>query len=219
MPQNPRLPRSLNLPRLYAIVDVDACAAAGHPATDVARAFLSAGVRLLQLRCKSGGSGAFLELAHTINTDARQAGAMLVINDRADIAALCTADGLHVGQDDLTPSDARAVVGAGMTGLTTALRLTEMGKRVVVLEARSIGSGTTSGTTAHITEAVDTRYTQIESDFGAEGAKLVAASSRAAIEHIARRVEEYAIACGFERVRGYLYSERETDRDELDEVI
>jgi thiamine-phosphate pyrophosphorylase len=120
LPQNPRLPRSLNLPRLYAIVDVELCGGTGRAPTDVARAFLSAGACLLQLRCKSGGSGAFLELAHAIATDARQAGALLVINDRADIAALCNAGGLHVGQDDLTPADARTVVGAEMAlGVST----------------------------------------------------------------------------------------------------
>lgn len=105
------------------------------------------------------------------------------------------------------------VVGAGITGLTAALRLAEMGKRTVVLEARTIGSGTTSGTTAHITEAVDTRYVDIESKFGAEGAKAVAESSRSAIEHIARRVEGLGIACDFQRVPGFLYSESGSDQE------
>lgn len=79
---------------------------------DVARAYLSAGARLLQLRCKSWGSGAFLELANTLVEDTAAAGGTLIVNDRADVAALSRAHGLHVGQEDLSASDARAVIGA-----------------------------------------------------------------------------------------------------------
>lgn len=87
---------------------------------DVARGFLSAGARLLQLRCKTMASGAFLDLANVVQQDALAAGATLIINDRADIAALCGAPGLHVGQEDLTPADARTVIGArAILGLST----------------------------------------------------------------------------------------------------
>jgi thiamine-phosphate pyrophosphorylase len=92
----------------------------GREPADVARAFLTAGAKLLQLRCKSLPSGAFLDLANDILDDARQANATLIINDRADVAALSGADGLHVGQTDLAPADARAVIGAtAMLGLST----------------------------------------------------------------------------------------------------
>ncbi len=65
-------------------------------------------------------SGAFLELAHQLVADSRSAGAQLIINDRADVAALSGADGLHVGQDDLRPADARAVIGAtAVLGVST----------------------------------------------------------------------------------------------------
>ena len=86
----------------------------------MARAFLSAGVRLLQLRAKAWGSGAFLDLAHAVVADAEAAGAVVVVNDRADVAAMSGAHGLHVGQDDLRPLDARQVVGsASWLGLST----------------------------------------------------------------------------------------------------
>ena len=123
MPPSPRPRLSLSLPKLYAIVDDDVCARANRAPRDVARAFLSAGARLLQLRCKSSGSGAFLDLARAVLEDAGAAGATLIINDRADVAALSGAHGLHVGQDDLGPGDARAVIGAAaILGLSTHTR-------------------------------------------------------------------------------------------------
>jgi thiamine-phosphate pyrophosphorylase len=99
------------------------CAAAGRAPIDVARAFLSGGARWLQLRCKDMASGPFLDLASVILEDADAAGATLIINDRADVTALSGAPGLHVGQTDLAPSDARSVIGATLIlGLSTHTR-------------------------------------------------------------------------------------------------
>jgi thiamine-phosphate pyrophosphorylase len=132
LPQNPKRQLSLNrpdrpaalgLPRLYAIVDVDLCARDGRAPLDVARAFLSAGTKLIQLRCKSWGSAAFLELATAVVDDANRAGAAVIVNDRADIAALSHAHGLHVGQEDVSPLDARTVIGdEPLLGLSTHTR-------------------------------------------------------------------------------------------------
>ena len=106
--------------RLYAIVDADVCARAGRAPVDVARAFLSAGAKLLQLRCKSWGSGAFLDLTNAVVEDANRADAAVIVNDRADVAALARAHGLHIGQDDLLPDDARKVIGGEpLLGLST----------------------------------------------------------------------------------------------------
>jgi len=99
---------------------VEVCARSGQAPFDVVQAFLSAGVRLIQLRAKTWDSGAFLDLALASVTEAAAADATIVVNDRADIAALSAAPGLHVGQDDLTPADARKIVGAGSwIGLST----------------------------------------------------------------------------------------------------
>ena len=124
MPPNPRRRPSLNLPsspaKLYAIVDVDACARAGRLPIDVAWAFLSGGARWIQLRAKTMSSGAFLDLAHRVLQETERAVATLIINDRADIAALSGAPGLHIGQEDLAPGDARAVIGTQtILGLST----------------------------------------------------------------------------------------------------
>lgn len=67
--------------------------------------------------------GPFLDLARTILEDAIAAGAMVVINDRADITALAKAPGLHIGQADLSPADARTVIGpSSILGLSTHTR-------------------------------------------------------------------------------------------------
>jgi len=96
------------------------CARADRAPLDVARAFLAGGARLLQLRCKTWGSGALLDLAAAVVEEAGAAGATVIMNDRADVAALSRAHGLHVGQDDLTPADARSVIGpAAILGLST----------------------------------------------------------------------------------------------------
>ncbi len=116
MPDSPVAP----FPPLYAILDNDAVIARGWAPADVCRAWLSAGVRLIQLRAKRLPSGPFLELADEIVQLGRASGALVVINDRADVAAMAGADGVHVGQDDLAPSDARRVLSpTAIVGLST----------------------------------------------------------------------------------------------------
>jgi glycine/D-amino acid oxidase-like deaminating enzyme/nitrite reductase/ring-hydroxylating ferredoxin subunit len=104
-----------------------------------------------------------------------------------------------------------AIIGGGITGLTAAVLLKASGKRVAVIEARDIGHGTTGGTSAHLTEAIDTRYHTLEKDFGQEGTRLVASASKDAIATIERLARTHASDCDFERLPGYLYSERESD--------
>jgi len=97
--------------RLNAIVDVDAAARAGWRPLDLARAFLDGGARFLQLRAKTMASGPLLELAAAVTALAHAAGAVVIVNDRADLSRLAGADGVHVGQDDLSPSAVRIVAG------------------------------------------------------------------------------------------------------------
>lgn len=97
------------------------------------------------------------------------------------------------------------VVGAGIAGLTTAHLLARSGKSVVVLEDGEIGSGMTRYTTAHLSNAIDDRYIEIERLHGEEGARLAAQSHGAAIDLIERAVRDEQIDCDFRRVDGYLF--------------
>jgi thiamine-phosphate pyrophosphorylase len=110
----------LDFPRLYAILDADVVSARGLTALDVVGAWLSAGVRLIQLRAKNMDGGPFLDLADRVQQRVQQAGGSLIINDRADIARMSGAAGVHVGQTDLTPRDVRTVIGRErVLGLST----------------------------------------------------------------------------------------------------
>jgi thiamine-phosphate pyrophosphorylase len=108
------------LPRLYPIVDVDWCRPRGLEPLAVLAAFLDGGARFIQLRDKSPSSGARLALADAAVALVRPAGARLVINDRGDIARMCGADGVHVGQEDLPVEDVRRIVGPdAIVGVST----------------------------------------------------------------------------------------------------
>src|SRR5438067_1187482 len=95
------------------------------------------------------------------------------------------------------------VVGAGIAGLTTAYLLADEGQSVVVLDDRPIGGGETSRTTAHLVNALDDRYFEIESMHGEKGAQLAAESHTAAIDRIEAIVANENIECDFERLDGY----------------
>jgi thiamine-phosphate diphosphorylase len=105
---------------LYPIIDTGVCSAAGQDPAAVADACLAGGARILQLRDKTGSSAAFLALADRLVQRARAFDALLVVNDRADIARLSGARGVHVGQDDLDIADVRRIVGsAAVVGIST----------------------------------------------------------------------------------------------------
>ena len=115
-PPKPQSP----IPALNAIVDVDASVRAGWRPLDVAKAFLAGGARFLQLRAKSAGGAELLALAAAIVELALPEGADLIVNDRADVARLAGAAGVHVGQDDLSPHDVRMIIGDhASVGLST----------------------------------------------------------------------------------------------------
>ena len=86
----------------------------------LAEACLAGGARFLQIRAKHMPSGALLQICDQVVAAARPVGAVVIVNDRADIAALSQAAGVHVGQDDLDPADARRILGGfAVVGLST----------------------------------------------------------------------------------------------------
>jgi thiamine-phosphate pyrophosphorylase len=92
----------------------------GWTPTALAAAYLKGGARFLQLRAKTMSGGELLATASAIVELARTHNAIVVINDRADIARLGGADGVHVGQDDLSPAAVRAIVGPdAIVGVST----------------------------------------------------------------------------------------------------
>jgi thiamine-phosphate pyrophosphorylase len=75
------------------------------------RAALRGGVDIVQLRDRSLDDDGLVAAARAFRTAADEAGALFVLNDRPDLVAACEADGVHVGQDDASPAEARAAIG------------------------------------------------------------------------------------------------------------
>lgn len=101
----------LVLPRLYSILDADHLH--GRPLDRICETLLDAGVRLFQYRDKPGTSRGILEAAERLLPMIHAAGGRLIVNDRADVALVSGADGVHLGQDDLTVDEARRVLKPG----------------------------------------------------------------------------------------------------------
>jgi len=107
------------LARFYPIVDTAAAARHGCATTMVADCLLEAGVTMLQFRHKEHFSGAVVDELRTIAEMCRTARALLIVDDRPDLARMVGAAGVHVGQDDLSPDEARRVMGSGLIGHST----------------------------------------------------------------------------------------------------
>ena len=166
----------MTLSPLCAIVDAEAAARAGWKPLDLARAFIDGGARFLQLRAKSMPGAELLATATAIVQLAHARGALVIVNDRADIARLSGADGVHVGQDDLAPAAVRAIVGPdAVVGLST--HTVEQLEQAVVEPVSYVAIGPVFGTTTK-----DTGYAQVGLDMvrdaarrtGAQGLPLVA---------------------------------------------
>jgi thiamine-phosphate pyrophosphorylase len=99
------------LPRLYPILDPEIAARHGVDPIAAAEQILEGGATILQFRHKGFFSREVFAQLERVAELCRNAGALFVVNDRADLAALTNA-ALHLGQEDLTPSAARKLVGA-----------------------------------------------------------------------------------------------------------
>jgi thiamine-phosphate pyrophosphorylase len=108
------------LPVLYPLIDSGVCAARGLDPVALAEAYLRGGARILQLRVKQAPDQDFLLLADRLRAITTEAEALLIINDRVDIALMARADGVHVGQEDLPPESVRHLMGPGaVIGVST----------------------------------------------------------------------------------------------------
>ncbi len=105
--------------RLYVILDVDIAGLEGD-IVEIARKTISAGADILQLRAKSCSDRRILKIGRAIKNLVRKSKVLFVLNDRADLARIIDADGLHLGQEDLPVKDARNILGNNkIIGLST----------------------------------------------------------------------------------------------------
>lgn len=111
-----------------------------------------------------------------------------------------------------------AIAGGGITGITTALLLQKAGKSCIVFEAYNLCFGTTGGTTAHLNTLLDVPYTTIIKNFNEDAGKIVASSSRMAIDLIKEHIREYKIDCAFEDASAYLFAQTEDQVKELQDI-
>ncbi|MCA1632286.1 MAG: FAD-dependent oxidoreductase [Acidobacteria bacterium] len=123
-----------------------------------------------------------------------------------------------------SPLDASAhadvcVVGAGIAGLSTAYLLAREGVSVVVLDDGPVGGGETGRTTAHLSNALDDRYYELERQFGEAGARLAAQSHTSAIDLIERVAGEEGMDCDFERLDGYLFVPPDCSKQKLEREL
>lgn len=132
--------------RLYVILSGGESPAAFEK---LVRSLVAEGVGAIQLRDKELDDRHLLERACRLRGATRGSSTLCIINDRPDIAALCQADGVHVGQDELSAKDARAIVGPkALIGVST--HSIEQARQAVLDGANYIGVGPTfpSGTKA-----------------------------------------------------------------------
>jgi thiamine-phosphate pyrophosphorylase len=99
---------NLVFPRLYAIIDPSLLTISELA---LAEALAGSGVELIQYRNKTASSRQFFEISRNLSSFLKPRGVRLIVNDRADVALLAGAGGVHVGQEDLGVEDARAICG------------------------------------------------------------------------------------------------------------
>jgi thiamine-phosphate pyrophosphorylase len=110
-------PAMLQLPKLYAITDTQL---SNYSHEEIVRLLLAGGARWIQLRDKEASAKELLDAARACLQLTRAVGAKLIINDRVDVALTADADGVHLGQDDLSVEEAREILGPGkLIGLST----------------------------------------------------------------------------------------------------
>ncbi|HET8753843.1 MAG TPA: FAD-dependent oxidoreductase, partial [Salinimicrobium sp.] len=109
-----------------------------------------------------------------------------------------------------------AIIGGGITGITTAQLLSEAGLTVAVMESRKVGGGTTSHSTGNLYFTIDQTLSSLKSKYDAEVVQKVVESRSGAMELIAQNVDRFQIDCDFKRVPWYFYSSNEENKKKIE---
>lgn len=112
-----------------------------------------------------------------------------------------------------------AIVGGGITGITSAYLLAKEGKKVAVLESHELAGGTTGDSTGNLYKMVDKRLHHIQSKWNEETARVVAESRAAAVDLVEGLIKEHDIKCDFKRVPWYLFSETNKEDETIEKEI
>jgi glycine/D-amino acid oxidase-like deaminating enzyme/nitrite reductase/ring-hydroxylating ferredoxin subunit len=131
-------------------------------------------------------------------------------------------EGLQTPTYPLPPFASHAdvcVVGAGIAGLMSAYLLSKAGKSVIVLDDGPVAAGQTERTSAHLSNAIDDRFYEIERMHGEEGARICYQSHTAAIELLEQVSREEKIDCDFRRIDGLLFPLPSDAADELEKEL
>ena len=125
---------------------------------------------------------------------------------------------LPAGSADINRVYDVAIVGGGITGVTTAYELQKAGLSCLLIEAKNLCFGTTGGTTAHLNNFFDKSYAEIKSDFGKDGARHIATAAKEALELYKKNISNLKIECDYEESEGILFAIDEKQAKELEEL-
>lgn len=108
-----------------------------------------------------------------------------------------------------------AIIGGGITGITAAKVLGEAGISSVVLESKTVGSGTTGQSTGNLYYTLDSHLFRLESKYDSDTVKAVAASRAETLQQIRRWIEDHSLDCDYQKVPWYLYSSNRRNTDTI----
>ncbi|MDI2585989.1 FAD-dependent oxidoreductase [Psychrobacillus sp. NEAU-3TGS] len=112
-----------------------------------------------------------------------------------------------------------AIVGAGLTGITAAYLLSQIGRKVIVIEGTNILKGTTGFTTAKVTAQHGPIYQQLINTFDEQKARLYYDANTEAKDFIQRTIEQLNIHCDFETLPAYIYADTEEGAEEIEKEM
>src|SRR5918998_1706316 len=111
------------------------------------------------------------------------------------------------------------VVGAGITGLSTALELSRLGSSVAVLEARQVAAGASGYNTAKLSSLHGLTYSKLERRLGAAAARLYGAANERGIERVHEIAGALDIDCDLRRKPNLVYTESQDERAQIEDEV